>query len=228
MVEGEGRFPGVYKLVVDGEERLATINLAPGVQVYGERLVKGEGVEYRLWDPYRSKLAAAMIKGMKRMPITEKSRVLYLGASTGTTASHVSDITKEGVVFCVEVSPRVARELMEKCATHRKNVVPIIKDARNPQEYYSIHGDVDVVYCDIAQPDQTEIAVLNSKHFLKGGGHLLLIVKSRSIDVTKKPSKVFREEEEKLKSSGFTIDEVMDLEPFDKDHILIHATLAKK
>jgi len=213
-------------MMVNGEDKIATINLAPGVQVYGERLIVDKGAEYRLWDPFRSKLSAAIIKGLKTLPFREGSKVLYLGASTGTTASHVSDIIGDnGIIFCVEVSPRVARELMERCVKYRKNMIPIIEDARKHDNYHSIFGHVDLVYCDIAQPDQTDIAIANCKHFLKKNGHLLLAVKSRSIDVIKKPSKVFKEEEEKLEREGFKIEQVIELEPFDKDHVLIHAIM---
>jgi len=217
---------GVYRLIVDGEERLATINLTPGVQAYGEKLIVDGGVEYRLWDPFRSKLSAAIRKGLKTLPIKEGSRILYLGASTGTTASHVSDMVGEtGTVFCVEVSPRVARELMERCVKHRKNMIPIIEDARRCDGYHSIFGRVDLVYCDIAQPDQTNIAIANCKHFLKKSGHLFIIIKSRSIDVTKRPSDIYKEEEEKLKRASFEIKQTIELEPFDKDHALIHAIM---
>lgn len=225
-MERRSSLQGVYFIKVDGEERIATINLAPGVQVYGERLIVDKGIEYRLWDPFRSKLSAAIIKGLKTLPFGEGSKILYLGASTGTTVSHISDIIGDkGVIFCVEISPRVARELMERCVKYRKNMIPIIEDARRYENYHSIFGKVDLVYCDIAQPDQTEIAIANCKHFLKKNGHLLLAVKSRSIDVTKKPSKVFKEEEEKLERSGFKIEQVIELEPFDRDHVLIHAVM---
>ncbi len=225
-MEKRSDFQGVYWLKVDSEERIATINLASGVQVYGERLIVDKDIEYRLWDPFRSKLSAAIINGLKYLPFKEGSKVLYLGASTGTTASHVSDIIGDkGIIFCVEMSPRVARELMERCVKYRRNMIPIIEDARKHENYHSIFGHVDLVYCDIAQPDQTDIAIANCKHFLKKNGHLLLAVKSRSIDVTKKPSKVFEEEEEKLKKAGFKIEQVIELEPFDKDHVLIHAMM---
>jgi len=225
-LERRGNLQGVYWLMVDGEEKIATINLAPGVKVYGERLIIDKGIEYRLWDPFRSKLSVVIIKGLKTLPLREGSKVLYLGASTGTTASHVSDIIGDkGIIFCVEVSPRVAREFMERCVKYRKNMIPILEDARKHENYHSIFGHVDLVYCDIAQPDQTDIAIANCKHFLKKNGHLLLVVKSRSIDVTKKPSKVFKEEEEKIEKAGFKVEQVIELEPFDKDHALIHAVM---
>ena len=139
---------------VNGEKNAATLNLAKGNNVYGEKLIKFEGEEYRLWDPFRSKLAAALKKGMKGMPIKNGGKVLYLGASTGTTVSHVSDIIgPSGIVFAIEPATRVARELIENVASKRKNVFPILEDARKPQAYFAVYGKVDVVYCDIAQPD---------------------------------------------------------------------------
>ena len=124
---------------INGEKNAATLNFVRGDNVYGEKLVKYDGEEYRIWDPFRSKLAAALKKGMKGMPIKTGSKVLYLGASTGTTVSHVSDIVgPSGVVFAVEPATRVARELIENVASKRKNVLPIIEDARFPERYAEI------------------------------------------------------------------------------------------
>ena len=206
-----------------GRKALLTRNLAPGRKVYNEDLVMRGGFEYRTWDPFRSKLAAAMIKGLPDGLVEPGSRVLYLGASTGTTASHVSDIVGEaGVVVGVEFAPRVAREFVEHVARARPNVIPFVADARDPAKY-SV-GEFDVVYCDIAQPDQTEIALLNCSRLLKKGGALLLVVKARSIDVLKDPEQVYAEERKKLESSGFRVGGVYELSPFDKDHALIFAT----
>ena len=92
-------FSSVYSL--DG--KLATKNLAPRHRVYGEKLVECDGTEYRMWDLFRSKLAGAIVKGLSHVPIQPGSLVLYLGASTGTTPSHVSDIVgEEGAVFANE------------------------------------------------------------------------------------------------------------------------------
>jgi fibrillarin-like pre-rRNA processing protein len=206
-----------------GREFLLTKNLVPGTRVYNEDLVNLEGAEYRTWDPFRSKLAAAILKGLPDDVIEEGDRVLYLGTSTGTTPSHVSDIIGErGLLVGVEFAPRVAREFVENVARKRRNVVPFVVDAREPSKY-SI-TKVDVVYCDIAQQDQTEIAILNCDRLLKEGGRLLLIVKSRSIDVVREPKEIFREEAAKLEAAGFRVVSVIDLSPFDKDHALVFAT----
>ncbi|MDG7007005.1 MAG: fibrillarin-like rRNA/tRNA 2'-O-methyltransferase [Nitrososphaerota archaeon] len=205
-----------------GRTALLTRNLTPGKRVYNEDLVTRDGVEYRTWDPFRSKLAAAMIRGLPDDIVMPGSKVLYLGASTGTTASHVSDIVGDGgLVVGVEFAPRVAREFVEHVARVRKNVIPFVADARDPSGYSVT--EFDVVYCDIAQPDQTEIALLNCSRLLKKGGALLLVVKARSIDVLKDPKRVFAEEGEKLAAAGFKVERVFELSPFDKDHALIFA-----
>ncbi len=202
---------------------LLTRNLAKGVRVYNEDIVLKGGDEYRTWDPFRSKLAAAIIKGLPDDVIREGDSVLYLGTSTGTTPSHVSDIIGEkGLLVGVEFAPRVAREFVENVARHRKNVIPFVADARDPSKY-SV-ATVDVVYCDIAQPDQTEIAVKNCQAMLKKGGRLLLVVKARSIDVIDDPRRVFKREEAKLAAAGFKVLQAIELSPFEKDHALIYAT----
>jgi fibrillarin-like pre-rRNA processing protein len=207
----------------NGRAALLTLNLTPGKKVYNEDLVQRGGKEYRTWDPFRSKLAAAMLKGLPEDVVTEGAKVLYLGASTGTTASHVSDLVGPlGLVIGVEFAPRVAREFVEHVARERGNVVPFVADARDPSRYSVAR--VDVVYCDIAQPDQTEIALTNCRMLLKKGGTLLLVVKSRSIDVLKDPDRVFLEEQARLEKSGLRVRGVYELSPFEKDHALIWAS----
>ena len=215
----------IKQIKVNGIREYATPNLVKGLTVYGEKLVKLNDEEYRIWDPFRSKLAAALKKGLKDFPLSHGDKILYLGASTGTTVSHVSDVVgNKGLVFAVEPSVRVARELIENVASRRKNVIPIIEDARRPESYFSVFGNVDLVYCDIAQSDQTEIAIKNCNAFLKSEGIMLIIIKTRSIDVTMSPHSVVVMESEKLRKNNFQINQTINLDPFDKDHALIHAT----
>jgi len=218
----------VYKNVYiveldDGSSRLATINMVPGRRVYGERLFKWEDKELREWNPYRSKLAAALLKGIEELPIKQGDHILYLGAATGTTSSHVSDIVGvRGRVFALDVAPRVMRELIAVCE-YRPNMNPLLADARKPYEYMHIVGLVDGIYADIAQPDQASIVADNADFFLKEDGYLLLAIKARSIDVTKEPSEVFRQQIEILKERGFEIVDMVHLEPFDRDHAMVYA-----
>jgi len=224
-IEPLPNFEGVYQVTLeDGTRRIASKNLVPGRNVYGERLIKHKKTEYRLWDPFRSKIAAAIIKGLKSLPIKAGRKVLYLGAASGTTASHVSDIVGEnGHVFCIEFAPRPLKELINNVCRFRPNMSPILADARFPEKYANLIEKVDVVYCDIAQPEQAQILVNNAKIFLKKNGWIMLAIKARSIDVTKEPSEVYKREITILESNGFQIHQVIHLEPYDKDHAMILA-----
>jgi fibrillarin-like pre-rRNA processing protein len=213
----------IFWFQIDGEKKLATENLVPKNQVYNEKLVKIKGTEYRIWNPFRSKLAATIMNGLRDFPFMQKSSVLYLGVSTGTTISHISDIVgQNGIIFGIEHTSRVARDFLDRVASYRKNIIPIIQDARKPQEYFSVFKKVDVVYVDIAQPDQTDIAINNCKMYLKSNGYLFLVIKSRSIDVTKDPKKVISNEIKKLESL-FEIKQIINLHPYDKDHAIVIA-----
>ena len=207
---------GVYFV----EDHIATENLNPTIKVYGERLVEFEGKEYRIWEQRRSKLGAAILNGMSTFPFEERSKVLYLGASSGTTPSHISDICTDGKVWCVEFSPRMMRSLVELTRT-RKNMIPILDDATKPQNYLYLLEKVDVLYSDVAQPKQSELFMNNMRLYLKPEGIGVIKIKARSIDVTKSPKKIFREEESKLKISGFRVLEKINLEPYEKDHMAI-------
>jgi fibrillarin-like pre-rRNA processing protein len=223
-------FLGVYLVTLeDRSHKIATLNLSQGRNVYGERLIKIGDVEYRLWDPFRSKLAGAILKGLKNQPIKPDCKVLYLGAASGTTASHVSDIVgNKGYVYCVEFAPRSIRDLIDNVCRFRTNMAPILADARFPTQYMSMVESVDVIYCDIAQPEQAKILANNAKVFLQRSGWVLFAVKARSIDVTKEPSEVYKREIGVLKENGFAIHDVIHLEPYDKDHAMIAAKNAQK
>jgi len=214
----------IFWFQVEGEKKLATKNLIPGNQVYNEKLLTVNNLEYRIWNPFRSKLAAAIMNGLNDFPFNQKSDILYLGVSTGTTVSHISDIIgQNGIIFGIEHTSRVARDFLDRVASYRKNIVPIIHDARKPEEFFSVYKKVDIVYVDIAQPDQTDIAIENCKLYLKSKGYLFLIIKTRSIDVTKAPNEVIKNEIKKLEQF-FQIKQTIDLQPYDKDHVIVIAT----
>ncbi len=218
------RFEGVYWAELeDGSKTLATKNLARGIKVYDERLIEYEGIEYRTWNAYKSKLAGALLKGLRELPILPSSKLLYLGSSTGTTVSHVSDIVGEkGIIYAVDFAPRVMREFLEKCAKHRNNVIPILADARVPLSYLDLIEEVDVIYIDVAQPEQAKILADNADLFLKKRGKALFAIKASSIDVTKEPTEVFRKEISVLENRGFKIIQKIHLEPYDKDHAMVY------
>ncbi len=182
---------------------------------YGERVSSG----LREWRPDRSKIAAAIMNGLKEFPFRKNSRVLYLGAASGTTVSHLSDIIKDGIIFAVEFSERAIRKLVEFAEKH-ENVVPILEDARIPENYKYI-GELDVVFVDISQPDEIEISIRNANMFLKKGGYLMISVKSQSIDVVKRPEEVYREAEDKLRKAGYEVLQTVRLDPYEKDHAVV-------
>lgn len=207
-------FKGVYRI----ENKLATLNAVPGKSVYGEKLIRFKEKEYREWDPFRSKLAGAIENGLKEFPIKEGIKILYLGASTGTTVSHISDIVKNsGLIFSVEVSAEAMKKLIQ-LAESRENIVPILADARNYESYREI-GEVDLIYEDISQPDQAEILLANSV-YLKERGWAMFCVKSKNIDSIKKPKEVFEEVKKKI-NIIYEIKQEIKLEPYDKDHLFL-------
>ncbi len=220
-VKEDQKFKNIF-WILDGKRQLATKNLVPGHRVYDEIVRQVKGVEYRIWNPYRSKLAAALYKGMGVFPFKKGSKVLYLGIASGTTASHISDIIEnDGVIFGVEIAHRVMRDLLS-VASVRKNIIPILESARRPQSYSWIVPEVDVVYEDVAQPDQAKILVKNSDIYLKKGGYSLIAVKSSSIDVTLPPKKVYRMVEREITSTGrYKLVETIDLAPYDPKHAMI-------
>ena len=219
-------FKEIYNVVLeDGAKRLGTKNYAPGRPVYGERLIKWKGVEYRVWDAFRSKLAGAIIKGLQTVPIEAGSKVLYLGAASGTTPSHISDLVGEsGHVYCVEFAQRSLRDLVNNVAQFRANISPMLEDARMPEHYAMfISGKVDVIYCDVAQPEQAKLLADNADYFLKPQGWVMLACKSQSIDVTMAPQDVYKQEANILRKRGYDVKEIVELDPYDKAHAMIVA-----
>jgi rRNA 2'-O-methyltransferase fibrillarin len=226
-VQLHARFPGVY--IIKGKaDAIATKNFVPGVSVYGEKRVSGtvvgetESKEFRTWNPYRSKLAAAIYGGVEKIYMQPGSAVLYLGAASGTTVSHVSDLVgPEGVVYAVEFSHRSGRDL-EEMTKRRANIVPIIEDARHPWKYRMlIPRLVDCIFMDVAQPDQARIMALNALHFLKEGGGFVISVKANCIDSTADAATVFAAEVAKMKQMGLKPKEQVTLEPFERDHAVV-------
>ena len=193
-------------------------NLVPGTAVYGERLVSIEGAEYRLWDPRRSKLAAYMLLSGKGGEIKQSDAVLYLGASTGTTVSHISDIVDEGLIYAIEVSKRTFRELIRNCAP-RKNVLPMLGDARDEDLMAGIITKADFLYSDVAQRDQVQIFVSNFNRYKCRSG--ILMLKCRSIDVSAEPAVVARESVAVIRNRGLKCDEPLNIGAFEKDHFAI-------
>ncbi|MEM7825597.1 MAG: fibrillarin-like rRNA/tRNA 2'-O-methyltransferase [Candidatus Aenigmatarchaeota archaeon] len=211
------KFEGTYKI----GDKIFTKNLIPGKNVYGEQLIKVDNVEYREWVPFRSKLCAAIKKGIKYSPFKKGSKVLYLGAGSGTTISHISDIIEsEGIIYAIEISERPLRDLV-RLAEIRKNIVPILADARVIETYESlIIEKVDVIYEDVADPDQIKILVKNSEKFLKQNGIAEIAIKSQSISSTIPAREVYKKCLQEL-GRHFEILDKVELEPYEKFHLFV-------
>ncbi|ORY57664.1 Fibrillarin [Neocallimastix californiae] len=215
-----GRTKGSAKVVIEPhrhegvfiargkEDLLVTKNLVPGESVYGEKRISVD-------------IAAGILGGLDNIYIKPGAKVLYLGGASGTTVSHVADIVgPTGNVYAVEFSLRVGRELIN-VAKKRTNVIPIIEDARYPQKYRMLVPMVDVVFADVAQPDQARIIAMNAHMFCKIGGHIVISIKASCIDSTMEPAKVFASEVKKLQSEKIKPREQLTLEPYERDHAIV-------
>lgn len=201
--------------LIDG--RLAVRNPVPGFKPFDEDVLIVGGKEFRVWDHCRSKAGAAIMKGIKEFPITEGSKVLYLGIAHGYTCSFLSSVVGErGVIYGVEFSERCFNELLPLCNKY-KNIIPILADARNTEEYSWVEK-VDAVFCDISDPQETEIFIRNMELFLKPGGYGMMAIKSSSIDITRKPQEIYKTENEKLRVAGFEIVDFKELDPYEFKH----------
>jgi fibrillarin-like pre-rRNA processing protein len=124
-------FPGVFSK----GRQLFTRSIVKGFSAFSRIVLSVGGDEYREWDPYKSKPAAAIAKGLKGFPLKAKDKVLYLGAASGATCSFFSDIVGEsGIIYAVEFSERSAMDL-NIISEKRGNIIPILADARRVEQY---------------------------------------------------------------------------------------------
>jgi fibrillarin-like pre-rRNA processing protein len=207
--------PGIFR----EKDNLYTVNEVPGQKVYGEGLYDREGEEYRAWHGNRSKASAAVLNGLD-LGIEKDDEILYLGAASGTTVSHFSDILSDGFIYGVEYSDTVIRDLVE-LAEKRENIAPILGNARKPEEYEDlVQGKVDIVFQDISQEDQPEIFIRNCENFLKKGGLGLFAVKAHSISTSRDEEEIFDEVKDKI-SGKFEILDEKRLEPYEEKHLFL-------
>jgi fibrillarin-like pre-rRNA processing protein len=213
--------PGIYKK----NDKLFTQNPedCKGIKVYNEQLITQGNTEYRSWNPFRSKLAAALLKGLQiNLPI--HAQVLYLGAATGTTVSHLSDIITEGTIYAVENSPIATTSLL-KVSEKRQNIIPVFADANHPETYQTMVPPVDLIYQDISQRNQADIFTRNTRMYLKQQGTGIIMVKARSIDVSLKPKQAYDLVVSYLSQHDIKTKKPLELTPFEKDHAAILTSL---
>ena len=208
------RHPGIFEI----EGLIYTQNADPGHQVYGENLIEFEGEEYRRWVEKRSKVGAAIQNGID-IELRPDMNVLYLGAASGTTVSHFSDILNKGLIVGVEYSDIVIKGLVN-LAERRDNIAPVLGNARNPEKYEKYLDEYDYVFQDISQQDQAEIFLKNCRKYLKTGGTGLLTIKARSISDSRPKEEIFDEVKDKVEAEYEIVDEV-ELDPYEKEHMVI-------
>ncbi|MFX0030557.1 MAG: fibrillarin-like rRNA/tRNA 2'-O-methyltransferase [Candidatus Hermodarchaeota archaeon] len=220
-IRNHPKFFNVFISGSKGKFKLYTKNLDKGNRIYGEKLIISKGIEYREWDPYRSKLAALLLENPSYDFFSEDLNCLYLGASSGTTISHLSDIVSSGVIYGVEFAERSIRQLIQNIS-RRKNIIPILEDARYPQNYArSIFSNIDLIYQDISQPNQAEIALNNCNYYLKKEGLLILAIKSQSIDSIQKSEVVYAQEKKVLEEGNYEIVESVNIHKYAANHIIL-------
>ncbi|ADD07962.1 fibrillarin-like rRNA/tRNA 2'-O-methyltransferase [Candidatus Aciduliprofundum boonei] len=203
------RYPGVY---TDGKGFYTKSKFKESV--YGERVLEIKGRFYRRWEPVRSKLSAAMHLHLENFHF-KGSKILYLGASTGTTVSHLSDIAE--LVWAVEISPMSMQKLVH-LGERRDNIVPILDDARYPEHYAIFVEKPNIIYQDVSQRDQVEIFLKNMEFYAPKFGYLML--KTRTIDVRKKPKEIMKEKARKI-GELYSIEEIINISKYQKDHYAI-------
>ena len=202
-------------------KKIATLNLSVGSKEKDEGIIKMNGNEYRIWKPYRSKLAAAIINGMEIFPILKKSKILYFDATMENTASYISDIVgNDGKIFVV-VNSNKPSNFMQKMVDKRSNVT-MIHHTENLAQHKSINDKVDVIYMNVSDKNNLDIAILNSKAYLKDGGYLLLVVKTADISVNKYGAEPENNQRKKIRMLFEMIQEI-NLADFFKDNTMIVA-----
>ncbi len=220
-IKNHPKFCNVFTSGSKEKLRLYTRNRDKGNRVYGERLLEYKENEYREWDPFRSKLAALILENPINNFLSDDLSCLYLGASSGTTISHLSDILTNGIIYGVEFAERSIRQLIQN-TSRRKNVIPIFADARYPDEYAkSIFSKIDLIYQDVSQPNQAEIAIDNSNYYLNEKGLLVLAVKSQSIDSVQKSEYIYAQEKKILENRGYKIIESINIHKYAANHIVL-------
>jgi fibrillarin-like pre-rRNA processing protein len=201
--------------------KLYTKNLIPGRTTVDEKLIIIGEDEYREWDPYRSKLAALILEKPKIDLFSDNLNCLYLGASSGTTISYLSDILSDGIIYGVEFAERSIRQLIQNCK-ERRNIIPILADANFPVNFgHIIFTKVDLIYQDVAQPNQADIAIKNSEYYLKKNGFIIIAIKSQSIDSITKSEKIYAQEKHYIEEAGYQIIESVNIHKYASNHIIL-------
>jgi fibrillarin-like pre-rRNA processing protein len=171
-------------------------------------------MEKRYWDPKKSKWKAAIERGMS-VDLKGNENILYLGASTGSTISHLSPRTS-GMIYSVEKSNVMAVNLV-RLSEKVQNVLPLFCDAHDVDYIKEKIGEerIDILFCDIPSFDQVEI-LRKASELVKEDCKILFSLKTQSIS-QERPENVKNRIRDELKKY-FKIQGEVNLEPFQKKH----------
>ena len=219
--------------MIDGRT-IWTRNAVPKHSQYGESLRRFKGIEYRRWDPTRSKLGAALTRARQTQYelLPEPGETcLYLGAGHGTSLSHLHDHVcgesnrENGRIIAIDISPRCLRDLLHM-STKRPGLVPVLGDARKHSTWgIMVANKVDWLLQDVSQAGQAEIFISAVHRFLKPGGKGLLSLKAASERWSGEGERaVFDAVAEQLEQAGLTIVERIDLHGLEDNHCLYYIT----
>jgi len=185
---------------------------------YGEEVIKKEDYYLREWSPFSSKISAAIKKGFV-LPDLKNKNILYLGASTGTTVSHLSDLEPKAIVG-VDISSSTMLPFLE-LVKKRDNIFPLLFDAGHLEDCKILKKEkFDFVFQDIAQKNMISTFINNLNLFASKGVHAIAL-KTNSIDTTKTPKQVLDASVKLLESANIKVDKIYDLNPFEKNHYFI-------
>ncbi|KAL8150026.1 hypothetical protein AgCh_006875 [Apium graveolens] len=212
------RFEGVF--IAKGKENfICTRNLVPGEALHGEELlyIQNEDkitVEYRVWNPLKSKLGAAILCGLKNITAKPGSRVLYLGDVCETTVSHLSDLVgSDGVVYVVGFSDFVVN-MVDK----RPNVITIFEKPSNHWKYRMVVSMVDAIFADIVHPQQVNWFISNAQYYLRAGGHYMISTRAINVDLTGQGKDLFATHPGQME---FSPTELVMLEPIMREYVML-------
>lgn len=211
---------------------LWTRNAVGGTSVRGERRKRDGRVEWRKWDSHRSKVAAMLMR-TKSDPSTlipePGSLCVYLGASSGSTVSHLHDHIcgagnhHDGRIIAVDISSRMMRDLVIMCET-RPGIIPVLADARHPLSVAQyLQRKSDWLFQDLSMPDQAKSFIESTSKPLTEGGLGIISIKAASERWAPGGDEQHFDESESLinSASHLQIIERIDLRGLEDQHIAI-------
>ena len=210
-------------------------NSTRGKSVGGERRKRDGKIEWRRWDPFRSKVAAALLltsqKASELLP-SPGDTCLYLGASSGTTVSHIHDMVcgsnnhHNGQIIAVEISPRMMRDL-SSLAEDRSGLIPILNDAREARSYAPVMREkAHWIHQDLSIADQAENFISIATSTLKNGGIGLLSLKAASErQFEGDDQRRFSRAEKLIEESELELIEMIDISQYQEQHMVFFVRL---